>query len=163
MRIDDIEELYETYGPMVMRRCRTLLGDESEAVDATQEVFVKLLEKRDSLTIDAPSSLLYRMATNHCLNRLRASKRRPETPNSELLMRIAEMPSADLVEARSVIDRVFKRKKESTRVIAVLYYVEEMTLEEVADAVNMSVSGVRKRLRHLKDRLGPVLAELQSH
>lgn len=163
----DIEQLYETYGPMVVRRCRAILGDEDEAADAAQEVFVRLIERADSLDLRGPSSLLYRMATNHCLNRIRASSRRPEVPNSELIFSIASLPEADpyygdRVEMRSVLDRIFRRKKESTRLIAVLHWVEGMTLEEVAEEVDMSVSGVRKRLRQLKTRLGPVAHELDG-
>ena len=40
----NVERLYEKYGPMVLRRCRQLLGDEEEAMDVTQDVFVKLLQ-----------------------------------------------------------------------------------------------------------------------
>jgi RNA polymerase sigma-70 factor (ECF subfamily) len=163
MDVQDIELLYETYGPMVIRRCRSLLGNEDEAADAAQEVFVRLLERADSLDLRGPSSLLYRMATNHCLNRIRASSRRPEVPNSDLLVQIASLDDdGDRVEMRSVLDRIFRRKKESTRLIAVLHWVEGMTLEEVADEVGMSVSGVRKRLRQLKSRLGPMGDELDE-
>jgi RNA polymerase sigma-70 factor (ECF subfamily) len=163
MDVQDIELLYETYGPMVIRRCRSLLGNEDEAADAAQEVFVRLLERADSLDLRGPSSLLYRMATNHCLNRIRASSRRPVVQNSDLLVQIASLDDdGDRVEMRSVLDRIFRRKKESTRLIAVLHWVEGMTLEEVADEVGMSVSGVRKRLRQLKSRLGPMGDELDE-
>ena len=39
----DIETLYTTYGPMVLRRCRQLLRDEDLALDAMQDVFVRVL------------------------------------------------------------------------------------------------------------------------
>src|SRR5262245_14594746 len=39
----DVEDLSRRYGAMVLRRCRRLLGDESEALDASQDVFVRLL------------------------------------------------------------------------------------------------------------------------
>ena len=68
---------YTAYGPMVLRRCRALLRDDEDALEASQEIFVKLLEKFDRLDLESsPSSLLYRMATNHCLNRLRARRLR---------------------------------------------------------------------------------------
>ena len=150
----DVESLYTRYGPMVMRRCRDMLRDEQEAADVTQDVFVKLLESRQRLTDEFPSSLLYRMATNLCLNRLRDKKRKPETASDELLLSIA---SADEVvpsiEARSVLDRLFGNQPESTRTIAVLHYVDGMTLAETAMEVEMSVSGVRKRLRKLREIL----------
>ena len=45
----DIEGLCERYGPMVLRRCRHLLRDEDEAMDVCQDVFVRVLERRDRL------------------------------------------------------------------------------------------------------------------
>ena len=60
----DLDLLYRRYGPMVMRRCRRILRDEEEARDAAQDVFVQLLMRQKRLRDDAPSSLLYRMATN---------------------------------------------------------------------------------------------------
>ena len=46
----NIESLYRKYGPMVLRRCRSLLLDEEQALDAMQETFVKLIRYRDTLT-----------------------------------------------------------------------------------------------------------------
>jgi RNA polymerase sigma-70 factor (ECF subfamily) len=55
--------------------------------------------------------------------------------------------------ARRALDRIFGGELASTRLIAVLLYVDRLTLDEVAAEVGMSVSGVRKRLRTLKQRL----------
>ncbi len=54
----DVESLYKKYGPMVLRRCRSLLLDEEQALDAMQETFVKLIRYRERLTEKAPSSML---------------------------------------------------------------------------------------------------------
>ena len=138
---------------MVLRRCRQLLQNEEKALDAMQDSFVQLLRHADRLTADAPSSLLYRIATNVCLNILRGEKRRPMSGKEELLMEIA---SVDEHEARSVtrafLDELFSREQESTRTIAVLHYLDRLTLEETAAEVGLSVSGVRKRLRALRKR-----------
>ena len=71
----DVEEYYNRYAPMVMRRCRSILKDEDLAYDAMQEVFMKLVEKKSKLKGDYPSSLLYTMATNYCLNVLKSRNR----------------------------------------------------------------------------------------
>ena len=150
----DIEALYLRHGPMVMRRCRALLRHEQLAEDAMHDVFVRLLQYRGPLDERAMTALLYRIATQASLNRLRSRRRRPEDASEELLFRIAD---AEDLETRSVgfdlLQRVFGREPESTRTLAVLHYVDGMTLEEVAAEVGMSVSGVRKRLRGLKERL----------
>lgn len=150
----DVDQLYRTYGPMVLRRCRTLLRDEELALDAMQEVFVQVLRRGDTFQVDAPSSLLWTIATNTCLNRIRSARRRPETPDQDLLMRIAAAPDVDgRWVAASVLDRLFAREQHSTRTMAVLHLLDGMTLEQVATETGLSVSGVRKRLRTLREHL----------
>jgi RNA polymerase sigma-70 factor (ECF subfamily) len=150
----DVEELTRRYGPMVLRRCRHLLRDEDEAMDASQDVFVRLLERRDRLTVRHPSSLLYRIATNLCLNRIRDRRRRATTADDDLLSRIASAETAGAAgEARTLLDRLFGRHPESSRTIAVLHHLDGLTLEETAAEVGLSVSGVRKRLRGLRQTL----------
>jgi RNA polymerase sigma-70 factor (ECF subfamily) len=53
---------------------------------------------------------------------------------------------------RLLLDDIFASEKESTRTMAVLHYVDKLTLEETAECVGLSVSGVRKRLRRLRER-----------
>ncbi len=147
----DVEATYRRYGPMVLRRCRGLLRDEQAATDAMQDTFVRLLRYQDRLDDKGLSSLLYRMATNVCLNRIRSSKRRPEDADQELLDRIATAPEGGgRGMARLMLARIFRDEQESTRAMAVMHLLDGMTLQEVADEVGMSVSGVRKRLRTLK-------------
>jgi RNA polymerase sigma-70 factor (ECF subfamily) len=150
----DVEDLSRRYGPMVLRRCRRLLVDENEALDACQDVFVRLLQHRERLDAEYPSSLLYRIATNVCLNRLRDRRREPVTREEAVLYEIARAGEPGAAsDARMLLDRLFGRHPESTRTIAVLHYVDGMTLEEVAEETGLSVSGVRKRLRKLRASL----------
>ncbi|MDR2577870.1 MAG: RNA polymerase sigma factor [Chitinispirillales bacterium] len=156
----DTEALFRKYGSMVLRRCRLLLGDDNAAADAAQEVFVKIIENKHRLNAKYPSSLLFTMATNHCLNLIRDGKRHGEGADGEsLLQRIA---CADDVEERQghrdTLRKLFRRSPESSRAIAVFHYVDGMTLEETAREVKMSVSGVRKRLITLRK----TLAELEG-
>lgn len=156
----DVESLYRSYGPMVLRRCRKLLRDETKAVDAMHDVFVEILKRNETLHDGAPAGLLLQTTTHVCLNKKRAERRRPETfagdDEGGLFDRIAAMKAGgteDRSLARRALDRIFGREPESTRLIAVLYYVDRLTLDEVADEVGLSVSGVRKRLRTLKARI----------
>jgi RNA polymerase sigma-70 factor (ECF subfamily) len=150
----DVENLYRTHGPMVLRRCRAMLKQEENARDAMHDVFVQLLRHQDRLEEQAASSLLYRVATNVCLNRIRATGRRPESPDDDLVLRIArtEDPTRRWA-ASATLGRLFGTEPVSSRVIAVLHLHDGLTLEEVATEVGMSVSGVRKRLRKLRGQL----------
>jgi RNA polymerase sigma-70 factor (ECF subfamily) len=140
---------------MVLRRCKKLLGDESSAADIAQEVFIKVWEKRNSLNDEYPSSLLWRIATNMCLNHIRDSKRRGSFVSSnEMLTNIACSEDVEHEAGnRDLLSRLFRKHPESSRTIAVLHLIDGMTLEEVAKEVNMSVGGIRKRLRSLKNTL----------
>ncbi len=143
----DVESLYRRYGPMVLRRCERLLRDPEKAVDAMHDVFVEVLRRRETLDHRSGSSLLYRVATNVCLNRLRSTRRAAEDPEDELVLSLAA--SDDRGSARLLLDRLLGREG-LTRTIAVLHLLDGMTHEEVAREVGMSVSGVRKRLRKLQ-------------
>jgi len=135
---------------MVFRRCRQLLRDDDAAMDVAQDVFVQLLRRRESLHEQYPSSLLYRIATNLSLNRIRDRARDPDLPGDTLLDRVARHEDRD---APLLLERLFGRHPESTRTMAVLHYVDGMTLDQVAAECGLSVSGVRKRLRGLKATL----------
>ena len=164
----DVESHYLRYGPMVLRRCRTLLRDPAKAEDAMQDVFVSLIRNEDRLRDEAPGALLLRVATNVCLNRLRGDKRHPEDAHEDddLALRIAQADDGSggtesRTLARSVLGKLFGADDPlaaSTRSLAFMHLVDGMTLEEVARESRLSVSGVRKRLRGLKGRL----AELEG-
>ena len=150
----DTNTYYCTYGPMVLRRCRRLLGDDQAARDAMHDVFVQVLSHADDLTDQAPSSLLFRIATHVCLNRIRTRRRKPEDGDPTLLVEIAEHTDpAARSAARSALDALFRHEPADTALIAVLHLHDKMTLEEVAAEVGMSVSGVRKRLAKLRTKL----------
>ena len=164
----DVESHYLRYGPMVLRRCRTLLRDPAKAEDAMQDVFVSLIRNEDRLRDEAPGALLLRVATNVCLNRLRGERRHPEDAHEddELALRIAQADDGggdaeSRTLARSVLGKLFGANDPlaaSTRSLAFMHLVDGLTLEEVARESRLSVSGVRKRLRGLKGRL----AELEG-
>jgi len=150
----DILEFYTRYGPMVLRRCRQLLQDEDRALDAMQDVFTKVLMRKENLKGMYPSSLLFRMATNVCLNMIRAQKSHLDISKEGLLAQIAFIDdSEDRMMIKNTLDRIFRKEKKSTREIAVLHFVDGMTLKEVAHEVGLSLSGVRRRIRDLRTRI----------
>ena len=114
---------------------------------------MKVLKRQDRLTDEAPSSLLYTIATNTCLNIIRTRGKSPLTGKEELLQMIAgpEDQEAKILSAHFT-ERLFRDEAASTKTMAVLHYVDGFTLEETAEMVGLSVSGVRKRLRGLRQR-----------
>ncbi len=150
----DIEANYLRYGPMVLRRCRRLLGDEQAAFDATQEVFLQVLAHRGHLTGAYPSALLFRIATNVCLNRLREDRRHELRQHPALFAGLVHANAHEAaVSAGSLLDHLFRNETDETRQIAVMYFVDGMTLKEIGAALALSTSGVHKRLEGLRRRI----------
>ncbi len=149
----NIEDYYRKYAPMVLRRCRYLLKNEERAMDAMQDTFVKLLQYRDRLKGNYPSSLLYRIATNTCLNIIKKESRKEEVGSDTLLNTIAGLDDFEKrVADNDMLERIFSREKSSTREIAVMHYIDKMTYDEISGETGLSVSGIRKRLDRLKKK-----------
>jgi RNA polymerase sigma-70 factor (ECF subfamily) len=150
----DVAAHYRIHGPMVLRRCRALLRDEDAAVDAMHDVFVQLLRHGERLDLRRPASLLLRMTTNVCLNRLRSARRSPhDAVDADVLAIAGAVTPEPGWLARLHLTNALRSELQSTRLLAVLHHVDGLTLEEVAREVGLSVSGVRKRLRGLRARL----------
>lgn len=147
----DLEAYYTRYGPMVLRRCRGMLRDEQAAVDACQEVFVKLLIHQNEIEDLYPSSLLYRIATNYCLNLIRKKRQEGYPVPLPSVESIPGRPSQDSEAIlRGLLEPILKEEKEETRNMAFLYFVDGWSLQKIADDMNMSVAGVHKRLKKLR-------------
>lgn len=156
LSMDDFDTLYRQYGPMVLRRCRFLLKNEEKALDAMQDVFVRLIERKEKIS-EVCSSLLYTMATNVCLNKIRADKLR-SGPEFDVIAELVEDSNSSLdeekIESNILLDCIFSERDSKDRQIAILHFVDGYTLEETADMMKMSVSGIRKRLTKLREYAG---------
>lgn len=153
---ESFEELYRKYGPMVLRRCSFILRDEAKALDAMQDVFVRILENEHKLT-GVTSSLFFTTATRVCLNQIRSDKYRNSLQIEALAESIEDRFSSKQEEITNVsllLDLIFSRRDSKDREIAILYFVDDFTLEETAKKMKMSVSGVRKRITALKKYAG---------
>jgi len=158
----DIAGWYEKYSPMVIRRCRALLRDDEEAMDAVHDVFVNLLRAEGRLSGSYPSSLLYTVATNVCLNRLRDRKRVDWGDMLGLEVFFAEGAADgdyDQVDAKLLVETILEDESEDTRAICFMYHGDGMTLREIGEAVGLSISGIRKRLEAFRKRARLKLGE----
>ena len=148
----DVEALYRRYGDMVLGRCLTLLRNEADAHEAAQEVFLRIHRYRSSFRGDAkPSTFLYRVTTNHCLNLIRTRGRRREDPVEDI--DLAPDTTLDLVELRELLEHLLEGLDERTREAVVYRYVDGMTLGEVGDLLGVTEAAIRKRLKNFHDRV----------
>jgi RNA polymerase sigma factor (sigma-70 family) len=164
----EVEELYKTYGPLVRRRARGILGDDQEALDATQEVFVRVIASMAEFRGQSqPSTWLYRITTNLCLNRIRDGRRRRER-----LAEVAESRATDQAstapgsENRAALRDLLARLPEDLAQVAVYYHVDEMDQAEIAVLLGVARRTVGYRLDRFREeaqallqRTGPASAE----
>lgn len=137
---------------MVFRRCLQMLGDEARAQDAVQEVFLSLVKNNERLKDGFPSSLLYRIATNICLNMLKREKKMTFKDDSFFTTIAAAANLQDTTEAKEMLARIFFGEKEDTAEIAVMRFIDRLSYEEIAEVSGLSVSGIRKRLAKLAEK-----------
>ena len=141
-----LEELYRRHAAAVLARCRYLLREDEAARDAAQDVFVRALRSAEELrTAASPTAFLLRMATNHCLNLLRASR----AAWKEEVARMAIERSTRAIEpdSRELVRALLGAAGIEEQEAAVLYFVDELTQAEIAEVTGRSLPTVRKRLR----------------
>jgi RNA polymerase sigma-70 factor (ECF subfamily) len=165
-RLDEreIEALFRRYGPLVRRRARSILGNEHEADEALQEVFVRVLAAgADFRGESLPSTWLYRITTNLCLNRLRDQRRHRERLEREAdaeqvsMAADAAAPREASADRRAVLRQVLARVPEDLAQIAVHYHVDEMDQEEIAAVLGVSRRTVGYRLERFREEALRVL------
>jgi RNA polymerase sigma-70 factor (ECF subfamily) len=147
MTDDRLTTLYKTYGPAIYIRCRSILCDEAEAHDATQETFVRVYRHLVEVPGDREALYwIYRVATNYCLNELRNRKNRPMVQPTGA----GEVPSLHDLESRIVnrdlAARLIEAAHPKVKPVAWLYHVDGMEQEEVARILDLSRRTVATRL-----------------
>jgi len=143
----DLGRIYHEHGHVVLRRAQRLLGNESDAQEVLQEIFLSLVarpsqfEGRASIT-----TFLYGMTTNHCLNRLRNMRKRGqllEQKGGEASI------SSSGNEERLIAKEFLSRLPAKLATVAVHYYIDEMTQEEISEILGCSRRMVGKWLAKL--------------
>lgn len=150
-----IGELYRQHSYAVFRRCRRLLGDEREAQEMVQEVFLQLLEEPGRFKRRSKASTyLYAIATHRCLNRIRDRAARGPQWRAQVAQHLAvhdESSRPDrALAARQIVDLVMENTDEKTSEIALYHYADGLSQGEIAKLVGLSRITVNKRLRALR-------------
>ncbi len=156
-----LAEWYGKYGGAVYGRCRFLLRDATLAEDAMQDVFARALSVRGGLSqVESPLTWLLKVATHHCLNLLRskAAAWREQVVELERAKGDGHGGPQEL-ENRDLVRRSLAEHDMETQAVVVHYFIDEMTLAEVAAVLERSVPTVRKRLEAFAARAGQRLRE----
>lgn len=141
-----LAELYEKHAAQVYGRCRFLLRDDELARDALQETFVKALRSIEEFRGAAsPTTWILRIATHHCLNERRAA--RASWRGQLEALQEGRRHHTEPPEKRELVRVLLAAAPEEAQEVAMLYYVDELSQQEIADEMGRSLPTVRKRLR----------------
>ncbi len=150
-------EAWRRFAPMVLTLAKRTLGSASEAEDVGQEVFYRLYRKvRTFREPDSLRSFVYTCALHVLQNELHRRKMRAwlsfERPE---VLDLAEGEGLD-VESRDLLRKFYgslDRLAARDRMVFVLRRVEEMTVEQIADVMELSRSTVKRSLARASRRL----------
>jgi RNA polymerase sigma-70 factor (ECF subfamily) len=145
----EIEGLYRQYGAFVLRRARTLLGDEAMALDAMQDVFTALVSGSEQFRkASSPLTYLYQVTTHRCLNLIRNRA----TQERLLEQEHAGEGSVDGPESKLAVAELLRALPADLQEIAVYYYVDQMDQQEIANLTGLSRRTIGNRLDEFKQR-----------
>ena len=143
-----LADMYRRHAANVFRRACALLGNEAEAHEVLQDLFVSLLERPEQFTgTSAVTTFLYSATTHACLNRLRNQRNRARLLEQRTPAAQAHVePEADaLVHVREVLARM----PHELACVAVYYFVDGMSHQEIAELLGCS----RRRVGDMVERV----------
>jgi len=176
------QELIDRYEQPIFNMVYRLLGNQTDACDVVQEVFLKVFRSVHSFR--EQSSLrtwIYRIAVNeannhrrwfarHCRREVPLEKNRPDDDYSiELAQDPGRSPYEQALdsETRAIVERALTRINPLFRTAVVLRDIQNMSYEEIADILQISLGTVKSRIlrgrealrRELNQQSSPGLAE----
>lgn len=160
---------WNRYAPLVFGICSRALGSEAEAEDLTQDVFYRLFAR--IRTLRKPEALRS-FITSFAIRTVKWELRRRRARRFLTLSLTGDLPetprgfvSADNRYALRRFYHALDRLSARERLVLVLRHVEEMTLDEVAEAMGISLATVKRTLRRANGRASALVdsdAELKT-
>lgn len=146
-----IGQLFRTYYPMVCQAALRIIPNESTAEDLTQEVFFELWKRKHALNINTSiQAYLRRAVVNKALNYLRDNRLIPVEEelmiNSPGLRTNTEDTALETGELSDLIQRSIDRLPERCRLVFTLSRHEELSYQEIAHQMGISVKTVENQM-----------------
>ncbi len=166
----DFESIYADYSRMVYWAAYSVVKNESDAMDVSQNVFLRVMKHQKKLETMEDAQLkswLYRVTVNLCLDGKRKLKHEvladelPETPVSDA----GALPEAAALdaEARETLSRAVAALPDVYRETVTLHFFSELRYEEIAKLMGVSEGTVKSRMSRAKERLLALLKGGELH
>ena len=168
------EELVARHRDRVYARAYSMMRNEEEALDLSQEAWVKGWQRLKQFQGEASfGTWMTRIVINLCLDQLRRQKRHraesieamdEDSGGVERQMPVVTVnPTSGLerAELRERIDRALGQLSHEHRTVLVLHEFEEMEYKEIAKTVGCSIGTVMSRLFYARRKLAALLADLK--
>ena len=169
------EELVARHRDKTYARAYSMMRNEEEAVDLSQEAWVKGWQRLRQFQGESSfGTWMTRIVINLCLDQLRKQKRQrtesieamnEESGGVERQMPVVTVnPTAGLErsELRQRIDRALGQLSYEHRTVLVLHEFEEMEYKQIARTMGCSIGTVMSRLFYARRRLAALLADLKK-
>lgn len=154
------ELLYARYYTKVFNLARGVLIDPEEAADATQEIFALVYRNLHRFNRQSKfSTWLFRVAVNRSIqeSRKRRFKHRHVELNEGLEQPSIEVPK---VEVDPKVQKSLEKLAPQDRAILTLFYWQEMSLQEIAESMQINLNAAKTRLYRARERFRKVYEEL---
>jgi RNA polymerase sigma-70 factor (ECF subfamily) len=148
--------IYEMYGERIFRYTYRMLGNRTDAEDATAETFLRVLRRSNELRADgAFRTWLFRIARNLCIDKLRQHKLLELPPDAQYT------GSEERATLRITVLQALNDLPLEYREPLILCDLEDMAAREAAEMLKISVPALKSRLyrgrRALRDKLGSAI------
>ena len=167
--------LVEAHQAALLRHARALLGAGSLYEDAVQEVFLKLAQSPPEIPVEAAGdpnlerahllAWLHRVTRNHCMDTMRAEKRRRRRESDVAAADVAEggLRSVDERDTRAAVEREIEKLPGDQREVLVLRLLSERSYKEIAEITGKPIGTVgwlvSIGLKALGEGLAPLIGE----
>ncbi len=151
----EITALVEEHADFVWRSLRRLGVPEAAVDDGVQQVFLVAAQKLDRIERGRERAFLFSVAMNVAAHARRTLARRREVLEDVALDVVDPRPTADVQldahRARALLDEVLEAMPLDLRTVFVLVELEEMTMAEIADVLDLAQGTVASRLRRARE------------
>lgn len=162
-RKNDFKKLFEEYFEQIKSYIYYKSGDEDLASDISQEVFLKIWEKRETIEKETVVALLYSMANNLFISHCRHNKIKLNFAQKENNQKESDSPEEifSYQETKKMYENALSSMQEDYRTVFLMSRMEELKYKEIAERLDISIKTVEKRmsraLSYLKEELTPIL------